>query len=1272
MRAWCGSAVMCVLLAFGLEAVGQVVDYSGGILNRSEVLRAAATLTAERYPDADDIWVDEYVVEEYRADGTSVVWDDEYIKVFTEKGKRAHETYSVNFTLPYETVEVRLLEIVKPGGATMRVDVATQSRVMVDSGQMSENIYNPNDKILQVGVAGLEIGDVLHVVSTRKVVKARIPGTWSGYMVFEHTSPIRHITYDVRAPRELPVVKKALRDAVPGTVTNWIESLPDGDRYVWEVRDVPRMYPEPNMPPLHTVVQRLLLSTIGEWQDISKWYWNLCKPRLECVSTGLTAKVTELAGGAATPEEKIGRLFRFVSQEVRYMGITTEKEAPGYEPHDVGVTFDNRYGVCRDKAALLVAMLRLAGLDAYPVLIHVGPKKDEEVPQPYFNHAIVGVAADGGGYTLMDPTDESTVRLLPAYLCNRSYLVAHPDGRGLLVSAFDAATNNLMRISTTGQIDADGLLEAETRLVFDGMNDSAYRGYLARLKPEERQRFFEGVVRKRIPGATVSRLDLAPADLQDTSRGLTADLRYTVRDFQVGAGDCALFEAPWLGGSFGYVNFVLGETGLKERKYPLCTEVACGTVERFDLVVNGLVNQPLAVPAVADFRTNSVRFAQRMELSRTNFAGVSEFLVETVEYSKNEYPGLKSVLKDVEYARRCKPVFESAAAAAPKPGPDVVTSCSLTEVKVLERGDWLMTQRESKKVLTYAGKKRSSELKFRYNPAWSNLRLVYARVTGADGAVRQVSDKEINVMDADWVGAAPRYPAEKWMVVSLPGVEVGSTIEYELATTATAHEFFSHRKTFADFDPVLTNVLVVTAAPDVEMRVLDQAGDAVERVDSEAKGQTRHEWTMIHQPVLKKEESLPPMWSLAPYVFLSSGEWQGYAKTLYKRIGECRRERSDCEAVARKLVKNETNAVGKVRAIRDFVARRIRPAGPLFSELPLDSVTAADKTLSDGYGNGLDRAIVLSCLLDSVGFRSELTVTASRAPLLGALREPLFVNPQADLFDDALVFVDVDGERFPLNDTDHYAWLGTSGSDERLALNSDGRTSVLSLPEDRKDHVEEVCVMRLADNGDAVITMKTLYFGMRFAESHKLYAELTPEERKRHYQELLGDLSQAAEPVSELMTDFSKYPGERFFTAKVPRLAVRSGEYLCVTLPGLLEDIMPLRAVERENALYRPRALKVLTQCLVVLPGGAGEVVLMPREMAWEGPGGLGRVLIKAVEERNKQDGSRQLSVVRSLDLNACVIDASEYQTVQAANRRLQEPESRTILVRMGPGSAAQ
>ena len=55
-----------------------------------------------------------------------------------------------------------------------------------------------------------------------------------------------------------------------------------------------------------------------------------------------------------------------------------------------------KYGVCRDKAALLVSLLRTAGLNSYPVLINVGTKMDPDVPDPFFNHAIVSVELQQG------------------------------------------------------------------------------------------------------------------------------------------------------------------------------------------------------------------------------------------------------------------------------------------------------------------------------------------------------------------------------------------------------------------------------------------------------------------------------------------------------------------------------------------------------------------------------------------------------------------------------------------------------------------------------------------------------------------------------------------------------------------------------------------------------------------------------------------------------------------------------------------------------------
>jgi len=52
------------------------------------------------------------------------------------------------------------------------------------------------------------------------------------------------------------------------------------------------------MPPYYTVVQRLLASTIPDWQTVSRWYWNLSKPRLDATTPAMQAKVDELVAGA--------------------------------------------------------------------------------------------------------------------------------------------------------------------------------------------------------------------------------------------------------------------------------------------------------------------------------------------------------------------------------------------------------------------------------------------------------------------------------------------------------------------------------------------------------------------------------------------------------------------------------------------------------------------------------------------------------------------------------------------------------------------------------------------------------------------------------------------------------------------------------------------------------------------------------------------------------------------------------------------------------------
>ena len=141
-----GLVLAAVALA-AFSAHGDTNRYAGtefAPVDAKPVMTAAAEITPEKYPDSDAVTVDQKSVRVYRADGTGECQDETFTKVLTEKGKRDNRTLTMNFMLPYTTVAVPALEVIKPDGTVVPVDVAANSKESIDDSQMAENIYDPN------------------------------------------------------------------------------------------------------------------------------------------------------------------------------------------------------------------------------------------------------------------------------------------------------------------------------------------------------------------------------------------------------------------------------------------------------------------------------------------------------------------------------------------------------------------------------------------------------------------------------------------------------------------------------------------------------------------------------------------------------------------------------------------------------------------------------------------------------------------------------------------------------------------------------------------------------------------------------------------------------------------------------------------------------------------------------------------------------------------------------------------------------------------------
>ncbi len=267
--------ILLFVLAQAVISFAGLSDSHWTPLDRAQVADEIKTVSCAKYPNADLVNVAQRRWVKYEKNGTYVQWDEYYTKILTQKGKRNLETVSSYFTIPYNKTRFTLCEVIKKDGATIPVDVDKNSRVMIESSQMESNIYNPDSKILQVGIPELDLGDTVHCIIYDDFVKVRMPDTWSDYVGFEGVNPIKRFEYIVVAPEEKPLESIALKSEIAGTVTHSRYHDKGLIVYKWTARDVPRMFFEPQMPALHAYIQRLLVSTIKDWKEVSRWYWFL-------------------------------------------------------------------------------------------------------------------------------------------------------------------------------------------------------------------------------------------------------------------------------------------------------------------------------------------------------------------------------------------------------------------------------------------------------------------------------------------------------------------------------------------------------------------------------------------------------------------------------------------------------------------------------------------------------------------------------------------------------------------------------------------------------------------------------------------------------------------------------------------------------------------------------------------------------------------------------------------------------------------------------------
>ena len=572
---------------------------------------------------------------------------------------------------------------------------------------------------------------------------------------------------------------------------------------------------------------------------------------------------------------------------------------------------------------------------------------------------------------------------------------------------------------------------------------------------------------------------------------------------------------------------------------------------------------------------------------------------------------------------------------------------------------WTNKYNIERKILTYNGKKDFSEIKIPYNPAIEDVKIDSAEVISKTGKVNKLTKDEINIMDAGWNSSAPRYPEGKILIANLPSVEVGSTIKYSFTHTVKNKPFFSDVFTFQGFSPIKQLTYTINYPKDLIVKIFKTRAYTVSDITTFENNITTQTLKAKNIPAIKKVDSLPPAWTFQPTFIESTGNWADYTKLLIDNFSKAIQNQPNTEKITQRLIKGKNSAKEKITAIRDFVAKNIRSAGPNFTSLPLTAISNADTTLEDSYGNNSDKAVLLYSMLKSAGFKPDF-IFASGMPYLKDIYDSLEITPLEGFLSDILVKVKIsDKESVYLNDTNEYAILGATAHQDCVGYDPvTEKFFKIEANKNKSDNMKIYYNLSVTSDGSAELKVTKKYYGNIYAGQKEMFDKMRPEDRSRYYQRRIANISQAATPSSKLYTNFKEYPGVEKYSAKIANYSILEGNYYYFALPLMLNFVLNLDADKRELPFFMTDSQNLEFYITTELPKNFPNYMIYPKPQNFVLPNNSGNISMNS----NKTDNTTFYNEIL-IKTKPSIYSPEAYNEALRLNKQISSPETKTFLL---------
>ena len=556
---------LCVVVPSLAAAQAPKITPSGDPSVKNDTIYRLAVDPAE-HPDDEYIYLLDDGVVRFEPDGRSSRTYRQVIQILNQDGAEAWGEQSFSYSSGSEKLTINWIRVLKPDG-TVISDKPSHEQESLAPVALEAPVYS-DQKVHRVTLSGVAPGTLVDWSYTVERLKPLVPGDY--YTGWRTTTGL--LTRRSRLIVDVPsAVKPRIQEL---NVHNpRVETDAHGRHvYIWAAKDVPKTESEPFAAFPNTLSVHIDVGAPITWAELARWYANLSRGRYQ-VDAPLAAQLAEHVEDAKTLEDSLRAIHRWVSQDFRYVSLSLG--IGGYLPRLPGEVLESKYGDCKDKATLFIALTRRMGIIANPVLLSSSGGADSTLPSmEQFDHMIAAIdrpaRTGAGGRLYLDLTSDLTpYGELPPSEQGSFALVVHDDGTfEQVVLPESTPADNRAETRIAGALSDDGHFQGHFSEAKSGsLQYELRRAYARTFNKDELSRMTQALANGVFSGASGDSLSLFEGrDLQAKPKVSVA-----VHDAMVlsTSGGTRIFSLPAVLPNFESLGLASQLERRKPRRYPI-------------------------------------------------------------------------------------------------------------------------------------------------------------------------------------------------------------------------------------------------------------------------------------------------------------------------------------------------------------------------------------------------------------------------------------------------------------------------------------------------------------------------------------------------------------------------------------------------------------------------------------------------------------------------------------------------------------------------------